>query len=768
MIKLKTNKLPSILKLLTNFVLGIAAVNTANAQDLLKYVQPLSGTAASTTEASVKHSERGSLEQNANTIPAVAQPFAMTQWTPQTRETEVKCQPPYFYKDSLWSGFRGTHWLSGSCTQDYGSFTVMPIAGSLKTLPKDYELSFSHKNETTSPAYYKLTAGNIVSELSTTLRCGIMQFSVLKNDSLYILIMPNSDTQQGSVQINNKTGEIWGYNPVHRIYQGWGEPAGFSGWFYIKIEKEIESKGTFSENNLFLKDSIANQKGIGVYAGFKLKKTEKLTLKIGTSFTSLEGAKKNLEVEIGDKDFAAIHTEAKQNWEHALAQIKVETSVEKDKRIFYTAIYHAMQHPRLYSDVDGSYPAFAGKGMSKIDSNRSYYDDFSMWDIYRAQLPLFELLNPDKTNDFVQSLILKGQQGSWLPIFPCWNSYTSAMIGDHATAFIASAYAKGICNYDIDDAYRLMRKNAFTVANEKDYVNGMGRRALTSYLKYNYIPLEDSVPIAFHQKEQVSRTLEYAYDDYALAVVAKGLHKTADFVSLSKRALNYKNIFDPVVGMVRGRYADGSWYKPFNQDKKEVYITEGTPRQYNFYVPQDVPGLAKLMGGQKQLENALDSLFDKGEYWHGNEPGHQIPFMYNNTKSPYKSQEAVQQILANEYGDGPGGLSGNDDAGQMSAWYVFASMGFYPLDPVSGNYMIVAPLFNSTSIKLDHQKVLNINCHKKNMADKYIKKIKWNGKRYRKNYLQHDEISKGGTLEIWLTAQPTNWGSNKKNQPKGL
>ncbi len=738
------------------------------AQNLSQYVQPHSGTGSANTAAAKKHSESGGTETNANTIPAVTLPFAMTQWTAQTRTTEVKCQPPYFYKDNLLSGFRGTHWLSGSCTQDYGSFTIMPVSGNLKTSVKDFAIPFSHSNEITTPAWYKLTAKNVETEITATLRCGVMQFSVLQDDSLYVLAIPNSDQQKGFVQVDAAKGEIWGYNPVHRIYQGWGQPAGFSGWFYIKIEKSFSVKGSFSGGEIFLKDSISNKKNMGVYAGFRLKRGEKLLLKIGTSFSSLQGAKINLQTEVGTKSFDEVLMEAKQIWEEALSKITVTSTIEKDKRIFYTAMYHAMQHPRLYNDVDGSYPGFGGGGKIMNSNNRNYYDDFSMWDIYRAQLPLFQLLDIDITNDFVQSMILKSQQGNWLPVFPCWNSYTSAMIGDHVTAFIASAYAKGIRNYDVNEAYRFMQKNAFTIADEKDYLDGMGRRALPSYLKYNYIPLEDSVPVAFHKKEQVSRTLEYAFDDYALSVVAKGLGKKEEYALLSKRALNYKNVFDPSVNMVRGRYADGSWYKPFNADKREFYITEGTPRQYNLYVPQDVPGLAKLMGGKQQLEKALDTLFDNAEYWHGNEPGHQIPFLYNYTNAPWKTQQAIKKILAEEYTDGPGGLSGNDDAGQMSAWYVFAAIGFYPVDPVSGNYLLTTPLFDSITIVLPGNKTFTVVCHKKNTTDKYISKIKWNGKKYSKNYLQHTLITAGGTLEIYLQAEPSEWGTKKKNQPKGL
>ncbi len=744
----------------------VSFCKSPHAQNLIQYIQPLSGTAPATTISAIKHSEAGGTETNANTIPAVTLPFSMTQWTPQTRTTEVKCQPPYFYKDSMLSGFRGTHWLSGSCTQDYGSFTVMPVVGKLKTTVQDYAIPFKHKNELATPAYYKLTAGNMITEITATLRCGMMQFTLQQDDSLYILVLPNSDKAKGFVKIDAVKGIVWGYNPAHRIYQGWGQPAGFNGWFYIQFEKQIVSNGTFSGNEIFVTDSVVNKKDIGAYAGFKMRKGEVLRIRIGTSFSSLDGAKKNLAKEIGNKSFDEILTAAKQTWQKALAQITVVTTVEKDKRIFYTAMYHAMQHPRLMSDVDGTYPKFAGNYELMKMKTGNYYDDFSMWDIYRAQLPLFEILNPELTNQFVQSLIAKGEQGGWLPIFPCWNSYTAAMIGDHATAFIASAYNKGIRNYDVNAAYKLMRKNAFdTPTSFEEYKNGMGRRALPSYLKYGFIPLEDSVMEAFHKKEQVSRTLEYAFDDYALSVVAKGLNKTADYKKLQQRSLNYKNVFDQSVGMVRGKYVNGNWIENFTADKREVYITEGTPRQYTFYVPQDVPGLAALMGGTKQLENALDSLFTKNEYWHGNEPGHQIPFMYNYTAASYKTQKMVNAISQEEYSDGPGGLSGNDDAGQMSAWYVFAAMGFYPVDPVSNNYILSTPLFDSITLQLQNKKKLQIICNKQSAKSIYIKAVKWNGKWYSKNYINYADIMKGGLIEMDLSDAATNWGSNTKNSP---
>jgi predicted alpha-1,2-mannosidase len=595
-----------------------------------------------------------------------------------------------------------------------------------------------------------------------------MQFTMQQADSLFVLILPNSDQGKGFVRIDAQHGVVWGYNPVHRIYQGWGQEAGFSGYFYIQFEKALAGSGTFCGSNVFTTDSISHQKNIGAFAAFKLNRGEKLKIRIGTSFTSVAGAKKNLQAEIPSWNFQTVLSLANKKWEQALAQIKVQTTKEKDKRIFYTALYHALQHPRLYSDIDGMYPSFAGNRSLQKIAGGAYYDDFSMWDIYRAQLPLIEIFQPDLINQFVASMIAKGQQGGWLPIFPCWNSYTAAMIGDHVTAFIASAWTKGIRHYDIAAAYKLMQQNAFDTASIDDYKNGKGRRALLSYLQYGYIPMEDSVPEAFHKKEQVSRTLEYAYDDYALSIVARSLNKTADHRVLHQRALNYRNVFDTTVNMVRGRNANGTWYEPFQADRREPYITEGTPRQYTFYVPHDIEGLARLMGGAKALENALDSLFAKNEYWHGNEPGHQIPFLYNYTASPWKTQQIVRRILQEEYSDGPGGLSGNDDAGQMSAWYIFAAMGLYPVNPVSGEYILCAPLFDAVSWQLPGGATLQIVTHKTKPDALYIKQVKWNGQRYTKNFIRYADLMKGGRLEIHLQTQPSTWGADAGSRPQGL
>lgn len=733
------------------FICCIAA--TAQTRDPLPFVNPLTGTANSTVVSALKHG--AGTEQLANTIPAVGTPFGMTQWTPQTRLTEQKCVAPYYYKDSLFSGFRGTHWLSGSCTQDYGSFTIMPVCGELKTDPNDYATTFSHSEEKAAPNYYgvMLHKYQVKAEVTATARCSMMQFSFDKNDDCYIIVRPNSDRGTGAIYIDPVNNEISGYNPAYRIYQGQGQPAGFSGYFVIRFETAFQDPKVFIGTALFTADSIKEKPGIGSVVKFRVHKGSVLKMRIGTSFTSIAAARENLAAEINHWDFNAQTKAGGEIWNKALSKIIVEGAPDKYTRIFYTALYHTMQQPRLFNDVKGTYPAFSQSYQVKQLSSGNYYDDFSMWDIYRAQLPLYEILDPQLTNDFVRSLILKGQQGGWLPVFPCWNNYTAAMIGDHAIPFIASAYNKGIHDYDVEEAYRLMRQNAFDTASPADYKQGKGRRALASYLKYGYVPMEDNVPFAFHSKEQVSRTLEYAFDDYALSTIAKALNKKEDYIALRKRAKNYVNVFDPRLDYVNGRYASGQWYEHPDLDKKASFITEGTPRQYSFYVPHDIPGLIKVMGGKRKFEQALDSIFKKKEYWHGNEPGHQTPFLYSYIGKPRSLQSHIDDIISDEYDEGPGGLCGNDDAGQISAWFVFAAMGFYPVNPVAPEYSLVRPIFPKVIIQTGVGTTTTFNVHPlKGQPSFFINQVKKDGKPHSRTTLLHADLMKGGVFDITTTA----------------
>ena len=365
------------------------------------------------------------------------------------------------------------------------------------------------------------------------------------------------------------------------------------------------------------------------------------------------------------------------------------------------------------SDVDGSYPSFSSGKLAA--GKRKFYGDFSMWDTYRALHPLYTLIAPKESADMMQSLVTMYEQGGWLPIFPCWNSYTAAMIGDHCSAVLADAYIKGIRDFDYEKAYEAMRKNAFeTPANFEDYKNGMGRRALDSYIKYGYIPLEDGVKEAFHQDEQTSRTLEYAFDDFAVAQLAEALGKESDYNKLIRRSENWRNVINPKTGYCDGRHApkqisrkknDGGLFEN-NTDfiHRKSYITEGATCHYTWYVPQNVEGLIDFLSGEDKFEAKLDSMFSEGRYWHGNEPCHQIPWLYSYIDKREKTIQRITHILDTEYNDTPGGLSGNDDAGQMSAWYIFASMGFYPVCPATDRYMLSAPRFQKITLNLQDGK----------------------------------------------------------------
>jgi len=707
------------------------------AQPPLRYVNTLIGTAPAATESAKKHGS--GTEDKGQTFPAVGRPFGMTQWTPETRTTETKCVSPYYYNDKFITGFRGSHWMSGSCTQDYGSATIMPFATSKPdTLTRNPVSGFSHKNETVNPSYYSLSLDNynITAELTGSVRTGLMRFTFTGKTEGFLLIRMNSDEKEGKVWIDKEKNEIIGYNPVHRIYQGWGKPAGFSGWFVIKTDKPFKPVG-FLKNNQQIVISTGTEKTVLV--------------KIGTSFTGADGARKNMEKEIPGWDFDAVRTEGENVWNQTLSKIIVRNGPEQDKIKFYTALYHCCLLPRIASDVDGGYICFSSGGKICNTGGFDYYDDFSMWDTYRALHPLLTIIEPERTRDMMRSLILKAEQGGWMPIFPAWASYTAAMIGDHVSTTIADAYLKGIRDFDAEKAYFYMRKNAFETPPAEEYKDGKGRRALGSYLKYGYIPMEDSVWDAFHKNEQVSRTLEYALDDYALARFAGAIGKTEDSAILMKRSENWKNVFDTQTGFVRGRYADGRWVEPFDPYSKVKYICEGTPYHYTWYVPHDVPGLIKLMGGNTAFLQKLDKFFEEGHYWHGNEPGHQVPFMFAMAGQPWKTQKWVQQILREEYGTGPGGLSGNEDAGQMSAWLVFAMMGFYPVCPASNQYIITTPSFDEVRIVVPGNNTFLISCLDRPDGIAYISAITRNGARYNEWYINHKDIVKGTRFTFYLS-----------------
>lgn len=748
----------SILLMVISLQCIMSCANSCIAEEsLLQYIDTRVGTAPSTTHTAGKFGKN--TEEYGQTLPAVLEPNGMNFWTPQTRDTELKCVAPYYYVDTLLQGFRNSHWIVGGCTQDYGSMTLMPLYNTLRYQPETRATRFSHQEEIATPSYYAvaLPDEHIYTEMTARSRSAIFRFTYNKAGKGYLVVNPNSDEGQGYIHIDTLNNQIYGYNPVHRIYQGWGEPAGYSGHFIIQFKKKITGVGTYQGDTSSPRTlEVGNATQIGAYVEFDVEEGEEILIKAASSFVSLEGAVRNLEAEIPHWDFNKTQTELNLIWEQHLSAIQVETENRTDKEKFYGAFYRASFLPRTFNDVDGRYPSFAkGSPIQQLPEGETYYEDYSMWDTYRALHPMVNLLYPTKGGNMMQSLVHKYEQGGWLPIFPCWNSYTAAMIGDHCISAIGDAYCKGIRNFDIEKAYEAMRKNAFeTPANLEEYQNGMGRRALTSYLKYGYIPLEDGVPDAFHTKEQVSRTLEYAYDDFVLAQVAKALGKTEDYQILMERSTNYRNVIDPRTGYAQGRYADGTFLNEDNAFDFTSFITEGAPCHYTWYVPHDPEGLMECMGGKANYIAKLDSMFSEQRYWHGNEPCHQVAFMFNYAGEPWKTQRAVRHIMETEYLNTPGGLSGNDDAGQMSAWYMFAAMGFYPVCPGTPYYQITSPSFRNLTLHLENGKTFTIKAPNASKENIYIQSITLNGKPYTETFITHQDIMNGGVMELQQGAAP--------------
>lgn len=696
-------------------------------------------------------------EELGQTLPAVAAPHGMNLWTPQTRDTEHKCVAPYYYADSLLQGFRNSHWIVGGCTQDYGSFTVMPLMGELRTRPDLRASYFDHADETATPSLYRiiLPGENLQASLTGTSRAAILQLVYEKPGRAWIVVNPNNDEAQGTITLDPGRREVTGTNPVHRIYQGKGEPAGFAGHMLLQVDRDIIDYGVYHGDTILqgIKE-ISYKPEIGVYMGFDVQAGDTINIRCASSFVDMAGARANFDAEIAGRGFESVKKGLDEEWARYMGVIEIEGGDPVALEVFPGAMYRTALLPRVINDVDGRYMAFGGSGKVECVAPRhSMYDDFSMWDTYRALHPLKVLTHPAMSADMMQSLVTKGEQGGWLPIFPCWNSYTAAMIGDHCTAAIADAWVKGVHNFDIMSAYALMRRNAFeTPADTLEYRDGKGRRALDSYLRYGYIPMEDSVPWAYHKREQVSRTLEYAYDDWALSRVARGLGFHADADSLARRSQNYRNIINPATGYACGRYADGSWVSgaeayPMSFQR---YITEGVPCHYSWYVPHDIPGLMECMGGREEFNARLDSMFTQGRYWHGNEPCHQVAWLAALAGEPHKTQERVRHVMATEYMNTPGGLSGNDDAGQMSAWYVFAAMGLYPVCPGSEEYVIGSPAFERTTLNLENGKTFTIVAHGASSSNIYVDSMRLNGMPYDRPTITHSDITAGGTLELFM------------------
>ncbi len=753
-------------------VFGTGCVKTTT-EDLTGFVDPMIGT-----------------DYHGHTFPGAALPGGLVQLSPDTGIDGWDWCSGYHYSDSSVMGFSHLH-RSGMGAGDWGDILLMPTTGSLKVVPgskenpdEGYRSRFSHDEETASAGYYSviLKDYSVKAELTVSERAGFHRYSFPKSEASHILVDAGHgirDNGTGSeVRIVSNT-EIEG----HRSSTGFVKNKNV--YFCAKFSKPFDAYGTWNEKEI--KPGADKDSGIhvGVYVDYITSDNETIEVKVGISYTSIEQARLNLETEIPGWDFDQVREEAKKSWNKALEKLEIEASDENNetynqqkKATFYTALYHSLLFPATFSDVDGKYMGL--DSVVHTAEKFTYRSDFSLWDTYRAEMPLLTIVDPQRNIDAINTMVEQYEQGGWLPTPQQFgNSYTNDMIGDHPVDAIVDAYMKGLRNFDVEKAYEAVKKNALETPPAEH--RSKGRIGLDHYLGYGYLPYNKV-------RESVSRTLEYAYNDWCIAQFAKALEKTSDYEMFLERAANYKNVIDTVTGFARPKDDQGKWLEPFDPKfvghGDERHYTEANAWQYTWFVPHDVQGLIGLEGGREKFVSKLDSLFTTssdvrstvsdvtgliGQYAHGNEPSHHTIYLYNYAGAPWKTQELVRKVMDELYHEGPDGLCGNEDMGQMSAWYVLSSMGFYPVAPGQNVYVIGSPQFANVTLNLGEvygNKKFVVQAHHVSSVNKYIQTAALNGIPLLRPWITHDEIVSGGTLEFEMGPEPNkNWGVSPDDAP---
>ncbi len=725
------------------FLLFIMLIINLRAQtDYTKYVDPFIGT-----------SEHG------HTYPGASLPFGMIQLSPDTGIEDWDWCSGYHSSDSSIIGFSHTH-LSGTGASDYGDILFMPFIGDIKfsaglkeNPDEGYRSRFNHESEKASPGYYSVFLDDYKTkvELTTTLRSGFHKYLYPKNEKQKLVVDLvhgiHDSALEGFFKITDKN-KIEGY----RTSTGWAKKHTI--YFYAEFSKNISNQ-IIKLNKKNILESIAKGKFVKAALEFEDDGNTELLVKIGISHVSIEGAKNNLLTEIPEWNFDKVKNEAKEKWNNRLKQIEVEGGTKEQKITYYTSLYHAFLAPNIFSDVDRKYIGMDGK--VKVAEDFDMYTIFSLWDTFRALHPLMTILDEKITIDFIKSMLAKFDESGALPIWELASNETGTMIGYHAIPVIVDAYMKDIRNFDIQKAYRAMKKSAM----EDD-------RGLSYYKSMGFIPMDMA-------DDAVSRTLEYAYDDWCIAQMAKELKKEDDYKYFMSRAKNYVNVFDPITKFMRGRYNSGAWSKNFDPIVPSYLgsgeFTEGNSWQYSWFVPQDVTNLINLIGGDEKFVAKLDSLFivetdyEKykmpsdvtgliGQYAQGNEPSHHISYLYNYAGVPWKTQEIIRKIMSEFFHSGRDGLCGNEDCGQMSAWYAFSAIGFYPVLPGSNEYVLGSSIFDKVKINLPNGKIFTLNMENNSSENKYIQSIKLNGKEYKKSFFTHDNVLDGSTFTIQMSNKP--------------
>ena len=708
--------------------------------------------------------------EHGHTYPGATVPFGMVQLSPDTGVTGWDWCSGYHYTDKSIIGFSHTH-LSGTGCSDLGDVLVVPTAGAIKLEPgtkedpeAGYRQTFQHSNEKAAPGFYsvKFDKSGITAELTATKHVGVHRYQ-FKPDSENANIIVDL---QHTIGAKTTAGEVKFENDhtisgLHRT-SGWAKDKYI--YFVAEFSRPFTKHGINVDGaNLSSDASNGSGKFVKTWMTFDKSKGADVVVKVALSTVSVDGAKRNLAQEASDWNFDKFRIQASKEWDNSLNKIAIEGGSKIERETFYTALYHTLEAPTVISDVDGQY-----RGSDQqiyTSAGREVYSTFSLWDTFRAEHPLLTILFPDKVSDMVNSFILQADHhpNKTLPIWPLYANETYCMIGYHSFPVIVDAYLKGLRGYDSDVIYKLMLENS---------------KINDSWADRGYMSADK-------EKESVSRTLEYAYDDWTLSQLAKEKGDSENAAKFLKRSMAYKNLYDSESGFMRGKFADGSWRTPFkpNEVAQSSDFCEGDSWQYSFFVPHDVQGLINAMGGREKFVKKVDALFETpsvisqnqshdvsgliGEYAQGNEPSHHAAYLYSYAGVPSKTQDRVRQIRSTLYNNTPAGLCGNEDCGQMSAWYVMSALGFYPVNPADGNYVFGSPLFSDAKIKLSNGKIFEIATSGASPKS-YISRVSLNGTDLSRVFLTHAQLQNGGRLNIEMTPTSSKWGTAMRDVPPSV
>lgn len=702
-------------------------------EDLIGYTNPMIGT-----------------DFTGNTYPGAQVPFGMVQLSPDNGLPGWDRISGYYYPDSTIAGFSHTH-LSGTGAGDLYDISFMPVTNPYKTgaEPLGIYSSFSHNDESASAGYYRvlLKDYNINVELTATERCGIQRYTFPEAESSIFLNLKkamNWDfTADSHIEVVDSCTirgyrHSWGWSPKQYIY------------FQTRFSRPFDA---FQLDTTAITTKDKGRIGTAAIArfDFKTKQNEEILVTTALSGTSMEAAARNLEAEAPKDDFDFYMKQAQENWTKELAKIEVTSDDADKKTIFYTAMYHAMLAPTIYSDVDGSY--FGPDGQVHQAEGWTNYSTFSLWDTYRASHPLFTYLQPERVSDMIQCFLHFYEQNGALPLWNLYGWETDMMIGYHAVPVIVDAYLKGIGDFDPVKALEA----CVTTANRDDY------RSIGFYKEKGYVASD-------HENWSMSKTMEYAYDDYCIARMAEAMGEKEIADEFYRRSQNYRNVFNPETSFMQPRDSKGNFIPNYDPEAYIEDICESNGWQYYWSVAHDIDGLIELTGGEARFAERLDSMFtyetaDKsklpifstgmiGQYAHGNEPGHHVIYLYNRVKQPWKTQQYAAQVMHTLYKNTPDGICGNEDCGQMSSWYVFSAMGFYPVDPISGQYEIGSPIFPEVKMYLANGKTFVVRAENVSDENIYIQSVTVNGQSYNKSYITHEMIMQGDTIHFVMGNKP--------------